>query len=81
MWDQGNKRTGPYLRGHTDWSMIELGLDLLGRNGVMPDKVNIGFGFYGRSFTMRDPDASSPTASVRSPTAASPARARGRREC
>lgn len=64
MWDQGNKRTGPYLRGHTDWSMIELGLDLLGRNGVMPDKVNIGFGFYGRSFTMRDPGCFQPNGGI-----------------
>lgn len=60
MWDQDNEWTGPYLKGHTDWNQIEQGLDLLWRNGVDPSKVVMGFGFYGRSFTMTTPDCDRP---------------------
>ncbi|KAF0316872.1 glycosyl hydrolase family 18 [Colletotrichum asianum] len=60
MWDQDNEWTGPYLRGHTDWDMIENGLDLPWRNGIQPENVVMGFGFYGRSFTMSDPSCFRP---------------------
>ncbi|KAI4193916.1 MAG: hypothetical protein LQ350_008076 [Teloschistes chrysophthalmus] len=60
MWDQHNKFTGPYLQGHTNITEIEQGLDLLWRNGVGPNKVVMGFAFYGRSFTMEDPGCSKP---------------------
>ncbi|KAH8891138.1 hypothetical protein GQ53DRAFT_687387, partial [Thozetella sp. PMI_491] len=60
VWDQTNEWTGPYLKGHTDWSQIELGLDLLWRNGVKPENVVLGVGFYGRSFTMSDPNCYQP---------------------
>ncbi|KAI1658123.1 putative bacteriodes thetaiotaomicron symbiotic chitinase [Daldinia decipiens] len=59
-WDHDNKWTGPYLKGHTDISEIDLGLDLLWRNGVDPAKVVFGMGFYGRSFTMADPNCYEP---------------------
>ncbi|KAL8729755.1 MAG: hypothetical protein Q9181_004891 [Wetmoreana brouardii] len=60
MWDQHNKFTGPYLQGHTNITEIEQGLDLLWRNGVGPNKVVMGFAFYGRSFTMSDASCSKP---------------------
>jgi chitinase len=60
MWDHSNKWTGPYLRGHTDLSEIDLGLDLLWRNNIKPENVVLGFGFYGRSFTMADPGCHEP---------------------
>jgi len=60
LWDQKNLWTGPYLLGHTNLTEIELGLDLLWKNGIKPDKVVMGFGFYGRSFTMADPSCSVP---------------------
>ena len=60
MWDQHNKFTGPYLEGHTNVTEIEQGLDLLWRNGIGPNKVVMGFAFYGRSFTMSDPSCSTP---------------------
>ncbi|KAL8707930.1 MAG: hypothetical protein Q9220_007112 [cf. Caloplaca sp. 1 TL-2023] len=60
MWDQHNTFTGPYLQGHTNTTEIEQGLDLLWRNGVRPNKVVMGFAFYGRSFTMSDPVCSTP---------------------
>ncbi|RYP19213.1 hypothetical protein DL767_009698 [Monosporascus sp. MG133] len=60
MWDYDNEWTGPYLKGHTDWSKIDQGLDLLWRNGISPDNVVMGFGFYGRSFTMKDTNCIQP---------------------
>ncbi|KAJ6024672.1 hypothetical protein N7540_005469 [Penicillium herquei] len=52
MWDQGNKNTGSYLRGHTNLTEIDEGFNLLWRNSIDPKKVVMGMGFYGRSFTM-----------------------------
>ncbi|EHL01782.1 putative endochitinase [Glarea lozoyensis 74030] len=48
LWDQKNVWTGPFLKGHTNITEIEDGLDLLWRNGITPDKVVMGYGFYGR---------------------------------
>ncbi|ETS88166.1 hypothetical protein PFICI_01994 [Pestalotiopsis fici W106-1] len=53
-WDHDNHWTGPYLKGHTDITEIDSGLDLLWRNGIDPSNVVFGMGFYGRSFTMAD---------------------------
>jgi GH18 family chitinase len=60
LWDQSNLWEGAFLKGHTNITEIEDGLDLLWRNGVTPDKVVMGFGFYGRSFTMTNPSCSTP---------------------
>ncbi|OAF98482.1 uncharacterized protein CC84DRAFT_1075110, partial [Paraphaeosphaeria sporulosa] len=60
LWDQGNIWTGPYLKGHTNITEIEDGLDLLWRNHISPDKVVMGYGFYGRGFTMTDVSCSTP---------------------
>lgn len=38
----------------------DLGLDLLWRAGVTPDKVVMGQGWYGRSFTLKDPSCNTP---------------------
>lgn len=59
-WDQTNPYTGPYVLGHTNITEIEMGLDLLRRNGVDFAKVNLGVGFYGRSFTLSDRSCSTP---------------------
>lgn len=56
MWDQDNKYTGSYLRGHTNLTEIDVGMDLLWRNNIDPKKVVMGMGFYGRSFMMVDKD-------------------------
>jgi chitinase len=61
VWDQYNKFTGPYLLGHTNLTEIDQGLDLLWRNQIDPKNVVMGFGFYGRSFTMTDPTCYGPT--------------------
>lgn len=47
---------GPYAFAHTNLTEIDLGLELLWRNNINPARVNLGLGFYGRSFTMKDPN-------------------------
>ena len=59
-WDQTNPYTGPYVLGHTNITEIEMGLDLLRRNDIDFAKVNLGVGFYGRSFTLSDRSCSKP---------------------
>lgn len=60
VWDASNKHTGPYVRPHTNITEIKLGLDLLWRNDVDPSRVNFGLGWYGRSFTLKDPSCNKP---------------------
>ncbi|KAL1591786.1 hypothetical protein SLS60_011785 [Paraconiothyrium brasiliense] len=59
-WDQENPYTGPYVLGHTNITEIEMGLDLLRRNDIDFSKVNLGVGFYGRTFTLADRSCSKP---------------------
>ena len=54
-WDAASKFVGPYIAPHTNITEIDLGLDLLWRSGVSPDKVIMGEAWYGRSFTLEDP--------------------------
>ncbi|OAA77046.1 Chitinase II [Akanthomyces lecanii RCEF 1005] len=60
VWDEGIRFTGPYLKGHTNISEIEDGLDLLWRNKINHDKVVMGYGFYGRGFHIKDPNCHTP---------------------
>lgn len=48
-WDQKNAWTGPYLKGHSNITEMEEGLDLLWRNSIAADKVVMG---YGRSTSL-----------------------------
>ncbi|KAK5658313.1 hypothetical protein OQA88_2289 [Cercophora sp. LCS_1] len=60
-WDKTNKWVGPYLNAHTNLTEImELGLYLLWRNQVPPDKVVLGTAFYGRAFTASSPSCVQP---------------------
>jgi hypothetical protein len=59
-WDQTNPYTGPYVLGHTNITEIQMGLDLLRRNDVDLAKVNLGTGFYGRTFTLADTSCNTP---------------------
>ncbi|EJT72530.1 hypothetical protein GGTG_09395 [Gaeumannomyces tritici R3-111a-1] len=54
-WDSTVRSLGSYAFAHTNLTEIDLGLELLWRNNVNPQRVNMGLGFYGRSFTMKDP--------------------------
>lgn len=48
------------VQPHTNLTEISLGLDLLWRNNINPSKVVLGLGFYGRSFTLKDPSCNTP---------------------
>lgn len=45
---------------HTNITEIKLALDLYWRNSVPPEKINLGLGFYGRSFQLSDPSCYQP---------------------
>ncbi|KAK1850239.1 putative class V chitinase [Colletotrichum chrysophilum] len=55
VWDSTIESLGPYAHAHTNLTEIEEALKLLWRNNINPSRVNLGLGFYGRSFTMKDP--------------------------
>lgn len=60
IWDAQSKAIGPYIAPHTNLTEIDLGLDLLWRAGVDPKNVVLGQGWYGRSFTLKDPSCNTP---------------------
>jgi chitinase len=72
MWDHDNTWTGPWLKGHTDIKEIDEGLDLLWRNNIKPENVVFGMAFYGRSFTMADPNCHEPNGVCRFSTGGMP---------
>ncbi|KAF3384739.1 LysM domain-containing protein [Penicillium rolfsii] len=55
-WDGNDPYIGTVALAHTNLTEIEQSLELLWRNNIEPSKVNLGLGFYGRSFTMSNPD-------------------------
>ncbi|KAK6335414.1 hypothetical protein TWF696_002192 [Orbilia brochopaga] len=59
-WDKDNKWTGPYVGAHTNLTMTQTALELMWRNNVPGDKINMGIGFYGRSFTLKDKACTKP---------------------
>ncbi|KAB5547199.1 glycoside hydrolase superfamily [Coniochaeta sp. 2T2.1] len=54
-WDSTIGEIGPYVYAHTNMTVIDKGLQLLWHNNIDPAKVNFGFGFYGRSYTLSNP--------------------------
>ncbi|KAJ6031855.1 class V chitinase [Penicillium herquei] len=60
VWDATDSYTGPYIRPHTNLTEIKEGLDLLWMAGVEPSQVNLGLGWYGRSFTLVNSSCSTP---------------------
>ncbi|EMD68575.1 glycoside hydrolase family 18 protein [Bipolaris sorokiniana ND90Pr] len=59
VWD-GENPIGAQVLAHTNLTEIGKALDLLWRNGVDPEKINMGLGFYGRSFQLANPACSQP---------------------
>ncbi|KAI1827703.1 glycosyl hydrolases family 18-domain-containing protein [Xylaria intraflava] len=59
-WDAASKFVGPFVAPHTNLTEIDMGLDLLWRAGVRPDKIVLGLAWYGRSFTLKDPSCNTP---------------------
>ncbi|KAI8631028.1 carbohydrate-binding module family 18 [Xylariaceae sp. FL1651] len=59
VWDAQNP-IGNNVLAHTNLTEIKLALDLFWRNKVPANKLNLGLGFYGRSFQLSDPSCSKP---------------------
>ncbi|RMZ83679.1 hypothetical protein DV738_g1033, partial [Chaetothyriales sp. CBS 135597] len=59
VWDAHNP-IGSHVLAHTNLTEIKFALDLYWRNGVDPEKLNLGFGFYGRTFELSDPTCHKP---------------------
>jgi chitinase len=55
-WDSPEDQIGKFVYAHTNLTEIKDALNLLWRNNVPADKVNLGLGFYGRSYTLEDPN-------------------------
>lgn len=48
------------MQAHTNLTDIKLATQLLWRVDLKPSQVAMGFGFYGRSFTLQDPNCNTP---------------------
>lgn len=59
-WDTPESWLGSHLNSHTNLTEIEDALDLLWRNQIDPDQVNLGLAFYSRTFTASNPGCMSP---------------------
>ncbi|KAJ3957714.1 hypothetical protein N0V92_005733 [Colletotrichum tropicale] len=53
VWDAWNP-IGSNVLAHTNLTEIKLALDLYWRNEIPPEKLNLGIGFYGRTFELSD---------------------------
>lgn len=60
VWDSTDVWIGAIVQAHTNLTEIDQDLQLLWRNNIDPSKVNLGLGFYGRSFTLSDSSCTSP---------------------
>jgi GH18 family chitinase len=58
--DTDTTSSGSIIQGHTNLTEIKLAAELLWRVNVKPSQVALGFGFYGRAFTLQDPGCTSP---------------------
>lgn len=54
-WDSTDVWIGAIAQAHTNLTEIDLAMQLLWRNGIKPGNVNLGLGFYGRSFALANP--------------------------
>ncbi|KAI1119842.1 hypothetical protein F5Y10DRAFT_283740 [Nemania abortiva] len=59
-WDSPEDQIGSFVYAHTNLTEITDAFDLLWRNNVPANKVNMGIGFYGRTFTLADKSCTSP---------------------
>ncbi|KAI0818343.1 carbohydrate-binding module family 18 [Xylaria sp. FL0064] len=59
-WDGPGDQIGNIVMAHTNLTEIGSALSLFWRNGVDPAKINLGMGFYGRSFQLADPNCWKP---------------------
>lgn len=59
VWDRDNP-IGSNIYGHTNLTEMRLAFDLFWRNDVPANKLNMGLGFYGRSFQLENSACSKP---------------------
>jgi chitinase len=59
VWDAINP-IGSIVQAHTNLTEIKLATELFWRVNIPPAKIVMGFGFYGRSFTLADPTCTKP---------------------
>jgi chitinase len=59
VWDSSNP-IGSIVQGHTNLTEIKMAAELFWRVNIPPSKLSLGFGFYGRAFTLADPSCTSP---------------------
>ncbi|KAM7212522.1 putative glycosyl hydrolases family 18 protein [Rhypophila decipiens] len=59
VWDAENP-IGANIFAHSNLTEIKDAMNLLWRNNVPANKVNLGLGFYGRSFTLTNPQCNKP---------------------
>lgn len=59
VWDSENP-IGSIVQGHTNLTEIKTALELYWRAEITPAQLVLGFGFYGRSFTLEDPKCTKP---------------------
>ncbi|KAM5345867.1 hypothetical protein ACJ41O_011728 [Fusarium nematophilum] len=59
-WDTPESWLGNHLNSHTNLTEIKDAFDLLWRNKVNPDQVNMGLAFYARTFTASSAGCMSP---------------------
>ncbi|KAK0736846.1 glycosyl hydrolases family 18-domain-containing protein [Apiosordaria backusii] len=59
VWDRDNP-IGNNIYGHSNVTEIKRAFDLFWRNNVPARKLNLGLGFYGRSFQLEDPACNKP---------------------
>lgn len=60
IWDKNTTGGGPYILPHTNLTEIEVALELLWRSKVPAEKVNLGLAWYGRSYTLAQPNCTTP---------------------
>ncbi|RAH68797.1 glycoside hydrolase family 18 protein [Aspergillus aculeatinus CBS 121060] len=59
VWDSTDP-IGSIVQAHTNLTEIKLAADLFWRVNIPPEKLVMGFGFYGRSFTLADKSCTTP---------------------
>ncbi|KAF2009039.1 glycoside hydrolase family 18 protein [Aaosphaeria arxii CBS 175.79] len=59
VWDKANP-IGPIVQAHTNLTEIKLAAELFWRVNIPPSKIALGYGFYGRAFTLADPNCKTP---------------------
>ncbi|RMZ26038.1 hypothetical protein D0859_09904 [Hortaea werneckii] len=59
-WNSEATAAESVVQAHSNLTEIDQGLDLLWRNGIDPQKVVLGLGFYGSAFTLESLDCSKP---------------------